>query len=179
MLLFFLLACGYGGVLPESEDIGAIVNGNIRCGFPPFAGIDVECPGTCFHTYTRVATVDVTVTDIIVVRTTSSMKYTATIDETVEVDSTSETVLTRFFVDIETELSVATNYILGMDTTVTKLMYVMGSTVTVCNETFTDTSATLTLLGTQTEFEGETVYHTELCPSATKTVTVTETMKKN
>lgn len=36
-------------------DLEKIVNGNIKCGFPLYAGINVTCPGVCVHYYTELA----------------------------------------------------------------------------------------------------------------------------
>ncbi|OIR58024.1 MAG: uncharacterized protein A8A55_1204 [Amphiamblys sp. WSBS2006] len=59
-MLFFLFLKALPGA-----PIDEIVNGNIRCGFHPFAGIDVECPPEpCIHTETAIWTESVVVTDV-------------------------------------------------------------------------------------------------------------------
>eukprot|EP00917_Polyrhabdina_sp_WS-2016_P023572 GHVP01051031.1.p1 GENE.GHVP01051031.1~~GHVP01051031.1.p1 ORF type:complete len:226 (+),score=13.32 GHVP01051031.1:117-794(+) len=48
------------------NEIETIVNGNIRCGFPPFAGIYEKCPfQVCVNSFTYTSYIETTVTDII------------------------------------------------------------------------------------------------------------------
>lgn len=62
MILFFLYALFLHLFL--GEKIEEIVNGNIKCGFPPFAGIEEKCPGICFHYETYLLTYTETVWDV-------------------------------------------------------------------------------------------------------------------
>ncbi|OIR57929.1 MAG: uncharacterized protein A8A55_1290 [Amphiamblys sp. WSBS2006] len=75
-MLFHVLSQLLFAVCAQISDVDKIVNGNIRCGFRPFAGLYEPCPGVCVHTETEKVFSTATVLDVYGVYQTVQERYT-------------------------------------------------------------------------------------------------------